>query len=142
MSRAVIYEPTGNNEIPLKYTAGMVLAVPVDCDLFNVIDIGMVRLCIKTPDQKVMVITPKRSEFCSKVKTATVSSPTHSCLIRCGPRHSTFSYLSCWSCPTRRWLSRSSRTLGPLCDPVKVYVYPKTNQKRNLKLAAGMRNAC
>jgi hypothetical protein len=28
----------GNNETPLKYTGGMVLAVPVDADLFNLTD--------------------------------------------------------------------------------------------------------
>ena len=28
----------GNNETPLKYTGGMVLAVPVDAELFNLTD--------------------------------------------------------------------------------------------------------
>ena len=28
----------GNNETPLKYTGGMVLAVPVDAELFNLSD--------------------------------------------------------------------------------------------------------
>lgn len=35
-SSAVIFEPLGMNETPLKYTCGMVLAVPVDCELFNI----------------------------------------------------------------------------------------------------------
>ncbi len=29
---------SGNNETPLRYTAGMVLAVPVDAELFNLSD--------------------------------------------------------------------------------------------------------
>ena len=66
MSRAKVYEPSGNNEAPLKYTAGMVLAVPVDADLFNVGDVTKVRLALKTPDQKVILVTPKSSDFCEK----------------------------------------------------------------------------
>jgi hypothetical protein len=57
MSRAIVYEPIGSNDTPLKYTAGLVLAVPVDCDLFNVRDISLVRVAIRTPDQKVRLTT-------------------------------------------------------------------------------------
>ena len=53
MSRAIVYEPAGSNDTPLKYTAGLVLAVPVDCDLINIRDISLVRVAIRTPDQKV-----------------------------------------------------------------------------------------
>ncbi len=66
MARAVIYEPAGMNETPLKYTAGMVLAVPVDAEVFDVPDTGMVRLAIKTPDQRVQLVTPKQSQFMPK----------------------------------------------------------------------------
>ena len=47
MTKAIMYEPTGNNETPLKYTAGLVLAVPIDCDLLNVGDISLVKVAIK-----------------------------------------------------------------------------------------------
>ena len=50
---ANIFEPQGMNETPLKYTAGMVLAVPVDCELHHIKDTANVRIAIKTPDQKV-----------------------------------------------------------------------------------------
>ena len=63
MSRAIVYEPTGSNDTPLKYTAGLVLAVPVDCDLFNVRDICLVRVAIRTPDQKVRSV----EKCCNKV---------------------------------------------------------------------------
>jgi integrator complex subunit 4 len=66
MSRAVIYDPSGMNETPLKYTAGMVLAVPVDCELFNVRELSLVRVAIKTPDQKIQLVTPKSSQFFQK----------------------------------------------------------------------------
>ena len=55
MSKAIVYEPAGSNETPLKYTAGLVLAVPVDCDLVNVRDISIVKVAIRTPDQKVRI---------------------------------------------------------------------------------------
>ncbi len=66
MTHAVIYEPVSMNETPLKYTAGMVLAVPVDADVFNVHDPASVCLAIKTPDQKVQLVTPKQSHLFPK----------------------------------------------------------------------------
>ena len=44
MAHAVIFEPVGNNETPLKYTAGMILAVPFDCELYNVEDTSLIRI--------------------------------------------------------------------------------------------------
>merc|ERR1712223_355514 len=66
MSKAIVYEPVGGNDTPLKYTAGLVLAVPVDCDLINVRDISLVRVAIRTPDQKTTLVTPKSSDFYEK----------------------------------------------------------------------------
>ena len=63
---AVIFDPAGLNETPLKYTAGMVLAISVDAEVSNVADcLPMVRLAIKTPDQKVQLVTPKPTHFFS-----------------------------------------------------------------------------
>ena len=64
MSRAIVYEPSGTSDTPLKYTAGLVLAVPVDCDLINVRDTSLVKVAIRTPDQKTCLVTPKMSDFC------------------------------------------------------------------------------
>ena len=69
LSKAVIFEPHGMNETPLKYTAGMVLAVPVDCELFNINDLSLVRVAIKTPDQKIQLVTPKANQFLAKEDT-------------------------------------------------------------------------
>ncbi|CAB4067195.1 INTS4 [Lepeophtheirus salmonis] len=68
MTKAVIFDPPGNNEVALKYTAGMVLAVPVDAELYGVTDEDMpnIRLSIKTPDQKILMVTPRPSEFFKK----------------------------------------------------------------------------
>lgn len=63
---AVIFDPAGLNETPLKYTAGMVLAISVDAEVSNVSDcLPMLRLAIKTPDQKVQLVTPKPTHFFS-----------------------------------------------------------------------------
>ena len=60
----MIFDPAGLNETPLKYTAGMVLAISVDAEVSNVADcLPMVRLAIKTPDQKVQLVTPKTTHF-------------------------------------------------------------------------------
>ncbi len=66
MAKAVIFEPTGMNETPLKYTAGMVLAVPVDAELTAIADVSLIRLAIRTPDQRVQLVTPKPSHFLPK----------------------------------------------------------------------------
>ena len=66
MSKAIVYEPLGGNDTPLKYTAGLVLAVPVDCDLINVRDISLVKVAIRTPDLKTTLVTPKSSDFYEK----------------------------------------------------------------------------
>ena len=66
MSRAIVYEPSGTSDTPLKYTAGLVLAVPVDCDLINVRDTSLVKVAIRTPDQKTSLVTPKMSDFCGR----------------------------------------------------------------------------
>ena len=62
----MIFDPAGLNETPLKYTAGMVLAISVDAEVSNVSDcLPMLRLAIKTPDQKVQLVTPKPTHFFS-----------------------------------------------------------------------------
>lgn len=66
MSSAVIYEPSALNEVPLKYTAGMILAVPVDAELSNISETSKVKLAIKTPDQKIILVTPRPTDFLPK----------------------------------------------------------------------------
>jgi len=137
MSRAKVYEPSGNNEAPLKYTAGMVLAVPVDADLFNVGDVTKVRLALKTPDQKVILVTPKSSDFCEKATncyrlftSALMSHPVWSEAL-----HVEISIVLDHS-EDNSVASTTSGGYGgrgginnpqsvPLCDPIKVLVLPK-----------------
>jgi len=66
MAHAIIFEPTGNNDTPLKYTAGMILSVPVDAELFNVPDHSLIKIALQTPDQKTILITPKSNDIIVK----------------------------------------------------------------------------
>jgi len=149
MSRAIVYEPTGSNDTPLKYTAGLVLAVPVDCDLFNVRDISLVRVAIRTPDQKISLVTPKASDFCGKEEPGSYRLRTNALM-----SHNVWSealhveinivldfHQDAINSTDIGQINRGIQALvsnGPgveknnatlrtvnLCDPIKVYVLPK-----------------
>merc|ERR1719414_772438 len=141
MSRARIYEPSGTSETTLKYTAGMVLAVPVDCDLVNVQDVSLVRLAIKTPDQKVVLLTPKSTDFCDKgnncyrlftsalMSHAVWSEALHveiSVVLLDSPQYqtSTKSFLMT-SSNSSSIGSQGQHQFVSICEPVKVLVLPK-----------------
>lgn len=59
MSSAVILEPTGQTEKQLKFTAGLVLAVPFEAELLHLSDPSRIRLKVKYPDQKTQIILPR-----------------------------------------------------------------------------------
>lgn len=62
-ARAVIHEPAGGSETPLKCTAGLVLGIPMDCEISNVPDISALRICILTGDQVTHLSVPKRGDL-------------------------------------------------------------------------------
>jgi integrator complex subunit 4 len=148
LRKAVIYEPTGMNETPLKYTAGMVLAVPVDAEISNVQDcMDLVRLAIKTPDQKLQLVTPKSSHFFSAreggahIRLLTEALMSHqvwseamhveiSIVLDLAASLSSLSSTSSSSSASSKSLSKDHRhhiekNIVHLCEPVKVYVLPK-----------------
>lgn len=59
MSSAVILEPTGQTEKQLKFTAGLILAVPFEAELYNLSEPSRLRLKVKYPDQKTQIILPR-----------------------------------------------------------------------------------
>lgn len=59
MSSAVILEPSGQTDSTLKFTAGLVMAVPFEAELYNLSDPSRLRLKIKYPDQRTQVILPR-----------------------------------------------------------------------------------
>lgn len=78
MSSATISEPVGKPDVPLKFTAGLVLCVRMDAIVRNIADIRHVRIKvsvsdilpllmnisqIKYPDQQTHVVLPQLSDF-------------------------------------------------------------------------------
>lgn len=63
MSTALITEPTGEVDAALKFTAGLVVGVPLDAELCNVRNTATLRVKVKYPDQQTQLIVPKRSDF-------------------------------------------------------------------------------
>ncbi|KAJ4445386.1 hypothetical protein ANN_07191 [Periplaneta americana] len=63
MSTAVITEPTGEVDAALKFTAGLVVGVPLDAEVCNVRNTATLRVKVKYPDQQTQLIVPKRSDF-------------------------------------------------------------------------------
>ncbi len=44
MATATIIEPTGDSDTPLKFTAGLLLGIPFDCELRDLTDVSNVRI--------------------------------------------------------------------------------------------------
>lgn len=59
MSSAVILEPSGQTDSTLKFTAGLIMAVPFEAELYNLSEPSRLRLKIKYPDQRTQVILPR-----------------------------------------------------------------------------------
>ncbi|XP_050295660.1 integrator complex subunit 4 [Anthonomus grandis grandis] len=59
MSSATIIEPSGQTDTSLKFTAGLIMSVPIEAELKHLIDPSRVRLKIKYPDQKTQVVLPR-----------------------------------------------------------------------------------
>ncbi|XP_076344076.1 integrator complex subunit 4 [Tachypleus tridentatus] len=62
-AKATIHEPSSESDNPLKFTAGLVLAVPLDAHIENVENFHNVRLKIKYPDQQTHVVLPRLADF-------------------------------------------------------------------------------
>merc|ERR1719479_272952 len=132
MAHAEIFEPVGNNETPLKYTAGMILAVPVDCELFNVEDPSLIRIAIQTPDQKIMLVTPKSTDFITKadgcrrlLTNALMSHQVWSEALHVEMRIVLDMQAQSFNSTSSSSQRSNYDNLISLCDPIKVYVLPK-----------------
>ncbi len=130
MAHAVMYEPLGGNDTPLKYTAGMILAVPVDAELFNLEDHSLLKIAIQTPDQKIMLISPKSGDVIVK------SDGSKRLLTKAVMSHQVWS--EALNVELRLVLdvknnSNSQRfnfdNLVSLCQPIKVLVLPKAAKR-------------
>lgn len=59
MSSATILDPSGQTDSTLKFTAGLIMAVPFEAELNHLSDPSRLRLKIKYPDQKTQVLLPR-----------------------------------------------------------------------------------
>ncbi|XP_075235890.1 integrator complex subunit 4 [Lycorma delicatula] len=63
MNRAVINQPAASGEVALKFTAGLVMGIPFDADIYCLQNPNMLRLRVKYPDQQTQLIVPKRADL-------------------------------------------------------------------------------
>jgi len=127
MAKAVIHEPAGGQETPMKYMAGLVLSIPMDCEVHNINNTDLLRICIFTGDQQHHLSIPRREDL--------VPLPSGS-----GYRLLTTALLShqVWSEPLdvevslvldlsddRRVEKSKQESIVHICKPVKVSVLPK-----------------
>lgn len=63
MLSAVINEPRGDADTAYKFTAGMVIGIPLDADIRNIRDTSIVRVKIKYPDQQTVLVIPRASDL-------------------------------------------------------------------------------
>jgi hypothetical protein len=48
LASAVIVEPTGESDSPLKFTAGLLLGITLDAEISNVADTSLIRIQVRT----------------------------------------------------------------------------------------------
>ncbi|XP_022098018.1 integrator complex subunit 4-like [Acanthaster planci] len=135
---AKIQEPAGGSDNPLRFTAGLALAIDVDCMLDNVQDVNRIKIQVKFPDCQVQLFSPKTSDFRS------LSPLRHRLQMQVYMSHSmwsdpcqiqvsvvmTYNPDKIGGNPVVRGADRASkqRTLN-LCEPVKVFVMPRPAKK-------------
>jgi len=63
MCSAIINEPRPDVDTILKFTAGLVMGIPLDADILNLRDTSTVRIKLKYPDQQTVLIVPRTSDL-------------------------------------------------------------------------------
>lgn len=63
MLSADINEPQGDADNAYKFTAGMVIGIPLDADIRNLRDTSILRVKLKYPDQQTVLIIPRASDL-------------------------------------------------------------------------------
>jgi len=63
MCRAVINEPCADADAVLRFTAGLVVAVPFDAEITSLPSLRQLRVKVRYPDQTTVMILPKQSDL-------------------------------------------------------------------------------
>ncbi|XP_070538096.1 integrator complex subunit 4-like [Ptychodera flava] len=133
-AKAVVTEPAGGSDNPLKFTAGLTLGLNVDCIIENIQDIQNIQIQIKLPDNQSQLICPRITDFrklsALKYRLLTVVYLSHG--VWSEPCNVDFSVVMNYSKESSRQPIKPSSSSSvercgiiELCKPIKVYVLPK-----------------
>lgn len=139
VSTAEIIEPTGRTDSSLKFTAGLVMAIPFEAELRHLHDPSRLRLQVRYPDQQVQVVVPRvddlrpidadtEMEGCQPLRLLTTVLVSHQvwsepCNVELGVAVIVPEQRLVDSLPDVT--GRSAGGLIPLCKPVKISLSPK-----------------
>eukprot|EP00090_Calanus_glacialis_P002411 TRINITY_DN11803_c0_g1_i1.p1 TRINITY_DN11803_c0_g1~~TRINITY_DN11803_c0_g1_i1.p1 ORF type:complete len:952 (-),score=245.87 TRINITY_DN11803_c0_g1_i1:99-2909(-) len=128
MARATIHEPTGGQETPLKYMAGLVLGIPMDCEVHNITNTDLLRICIFTGDQQNHLSIPRRGDLVplpsgSGYRLLTTALLSHQ--VWSEPLDVEVSLVLDLSGDRRQEKKTKQDNIVHICKPVKVSVLPK-----------------
>ena len=118
MTRAVIHQPAGGSETALKFLAGLVLGIPLDCEVNNITNTDLLRICVFTADQQSHLSIPRRGDLVAQTRPG-----SHRLLTTALMSHSVWSEPSDVEISLVLDLGRDR--VVHLCRPVKVSVLPK-----------------
>ena len=131
---AIMYEPTGDHV--LQFTAGLILSVPVDCEVQNARTADNLRLQVDYPDGTSYLISPKPSE----IRPVASEQNTFRILAKVNVSHKAWTDICSiklsvvidtkWSGNKNRpVLDTSGSSSIPLCQPVSLDVHPKQSRR-------------
>lgn len=63
MCTACILEPLGESETPIKFTAGLIAAIPLEAEVMHIRDPSTLRVRVKYPDQVVQISVPRTNHL-------------------------------------------------------------------------------
>lgn len=63
MCRAVLSMPSASADSALKFTAGLVMGIPLDAELCSLRNTNTLRLKVKYPDQQTQLIVPRKADL-------------------------------------------------------------------------------
>ena len=131
MARAVIHAPTGGQETPLKYMAGLVLGIPMDAEVLNVTDRSALRICIFTMDQQSHLSLPRVGDLTPSagggLRLLTTALLSHQ--VWTEPLDVEISLVLDLGEEGKREGRGRSESIVHICKPVKVSVLPKRVNK-------------
>lgn len=136
-AKATIYDPTGESDNPIKFTAGLVLGVNLDAEIENVEDVKTVRVKVKYPDKQTQLILPRAADFKvispTKYRLLTTVLLSHSvwseaCHVEVGLSLD-FTDMEWGNIKGYQKMPKMEENTIDLCKPATVFISPKPAKK-------------